>query len=68
VDRENLSFEIGTLNSIDDLINRIRLDMRTSEFIEKIYLNGKEIILRNKSLSSIGIAKEFVCEVKLKKR
>ena len=68
MDRENLSFEIGTLNSIYDLINRIKLDMCTFEIIEKIYLNGKEISTTNESLSSIGIAKDFVCEVELKKR
>ena len=67
-DRENLSFEIGTLNSINDLINRIRIDITTSELIEKIYLNGKEISIRNESLSSIGITKDFVCEVELKKK
>ena len=60
---KNLSFEIGTLNSTKDLINKIKVGMRDPNSLKKIYLDEKEISLINESLSSIGITKDFNCLV-----
>ena len=61
-----LSFEIGTLNSINDLINRVNIDLREYEVINKIYLDEKEISIRNESLSSIGVTEDFNCLIEIK--
>jgi len=62
---KNLSFEIGTLNSTKNLIDRIKIDMSDPNTLKKIYLDekGKEISLINESLSSIGITNDFNCLV-----